>query len=109
MSDWKPMNIDALAILEHKAKRGAELQIPQAADMLTLIAEVREYRNAAQGQLVIVNAVIKVKEECLEALKFIADLTAEELPYARFGTGSEVALRHANRRATEILAKAGVM
>lgn len=40
-----------------------------------------------------------------EALQFVADITEEELPYAKVGTGSEVALRHANRKAREALAK----
>lgn len=38
-----------------------------------------------------------------EALEFVAELTGEALEYARVGTGEEVALRHANRKATEAL------
>lgn len=38
-----------------------------------------------------------------DALRFIASITEEELQYAKIGTGAEVALRHANRRAVEAL------
>lgn len=45
--------------------------------------------------------------EQLQALRraviFIRDLAEEELPYARVGTGQEVALRHILRRAREAL------
>jgi len=50
--------------------------------------------------------LIVVAPEMIEALRFIADLTGEELEHAKVGTGAEVALRHANRRALEIIAKA---
>lgn len=37
------------------------------------------------------------------ALDFIQSLAEEELPFARVGTGHEVALRHIERRAREAL------
>lgn len=37
------------------------------------------------------------------ALRFVADIADEELPYVKVGTGAEVALRHASRRAHETL------
>lgn len=42
-------------------------------------------------------------EETKKALKFITDIASEELPFAKVGTGAEVALRHINRRAEEAL------
>lgn len=37
------------------------------------------------------------------ALRFIEAITSEELQYAQVGTGTEVALRHVNRKAKEAL------
>lgn len=42
-------------------------------------------------------------EAMVEALTFIESITGEELQYAEVGTGSEVAIRHANRKAVEAL------
>lgn len=39
----------------------------------------------------------------VDALQFIADLTAEELEHTPPGSGAEVVLRHSNRRANEAL------
>jgi len=39
------------------------------------------------------------------ALKFVKDMASEELPYAKVGTGAEVALRHIARRADEALSR----
>ena len=41
----------------------------------------------------------------LRGLRFISDLCAEALEDARVGSGEEVALRHAHRRAEEEIAK----
>lgn len=38
-----------------------------------------------------------------DAFRFIADITEEELLYTRGGTGAEVALRHAHRKAMQAL------
>jgi hypothetical protein len=42
-------------------------------------------------------------EQMSKALEFIQSICAEELLYAKVGTGAEVALRHAERRASEAL------
>lgn len=49
-----------------------------------------------------------VHNELVQALKFVRDLAAEELPHAKIGTGGEVALRHILRRSQEALDRAGV-
>ena len=51
-------------------------------------------------------ALSPIEEKLLDALRFIRDLTEEALGYARIGTGEEVALRHAFRRATEAIQNA---
>lgn len=42
-------------------------------------------------------------EDLIKALEFCRDIAEEELPYAKVGTGAEVALRHIVRKATEAL------
>lgn len=44
-----------------------------------------------------------IERKLRDALRFIVDLSHEELEYAQVGTGGEVALRHIHRRATEAL------
>ncbi|HEY7305765.1 MAG TPA: hypothetical protein VH601_16690 [Bryobacteraceae bacterium] len=50
--------------------------------------------------------LIAAAPELYEALRFVEAITTEELSFAKVGTGAEVALRHANRKAREALAKA---
>jgi hypothetical protein len=49
---------------------------------------------------------VNCHDDLLAALKFVADITGEELEHAQVGTGAEVALRHANRRASAAITKA---
>lgn len=43
------------------------------------------------------------EDKLMDALAFIRDIAEEELPYAKIGTGAEVALRHIVRKAQEAL------
>lgn len=49
------------------------------------------------------------RDLALAALRFIADISLEQLGYSKIGTGDEVALRHIFRRAEETLRRLEVV
>jgi hypothetical protein len=54
-----------------------------------------------EGESVVLS---KARYECLLwALQFAHDIASEELPFAKVGTGAEVALRHIKRKTGEAL------
>lgn len=61
----------------------------------------------SEANCALIVAAVNVHDDLVRALEFVRDLCAEELPHAKVGTGAEVALRHAQRRASEVLAKVG--
>lgn len=64
--------------------------------------QLRDQLKAAQAE----NEALLSKVKALKAdLQFVADITGEELAYAKVGTGAEVALRHANRGANQGLGR----
>ncbi len=65
--------------------------------------KIREFSFAPNADLSRAPALADECERLRMALKFIQDISDEELEYAKVGTGAEVALRHINRRASAAL------
>ncbi len=73
-----------------------------------LVEELRHPTDGWTGDAACVSSEIAERaadeiERLRSALSFVADICGEELAFAKVGTGAEVALRHAHRKANESL------